>query len=164
MIAVEKVMEQDLAVFREMVLAYWQELMPKSDVVRDIARQNAYFQEQFAWGGVNKHPHWLKLTGQAIGFVSFAVFEGRKRAEICDFYIIPEKRRQGYGTEAVRCLFQCFDERGVEQLDLNVRRDNPNALAFWQAQGFGIAGYQLRQYRDPTMGTVFVGVLSSDFE
>ena len=54
-------------------------------------------------------------------------------------------------------------EKGIRQLDLNVRRDNPNALSFWEAQGFGIAGYRLRMYRDPETGTAYKGVLSSDF-
>lgn len=45
-----------------------------------------------------------------------------------------------------------------------MRRDTPEALAFWEAQGFGIAGYRMRMYRDPKTGKAFKGVLSSDFE
>ena len=52
---------------------------------------------------------------------------------------------------------------GVELIECNVRRDNPQALAFWEAQGFRIALYRLRQYRDPKRGTSYVGALSSDF-
>jgi ribosomal protein S18 acetylase RimI-like enzyme len=50
----------------------------------------------------------------------------------------------------------------VERIDLNVRRDSPAALAFWQAQDFGIAGYRMRMYRDPERGTAYEGALSSD--
>ncbi len=60
-------------------------------------------------------------------------------------------------------MFEYFDEMGIRQLDLNVRRGNPNALSFWEAQGFGIAGYSLRMYRDTETGTAYKGVLSSDF-
>lgn len=49
----------------------------------------------------------------------------------------------------------------IEQID-HVRRDTPAALAFWQAQGFGIASYRLRQYRDPQRGVACRGALSSD--
>ncbi len=80
-----------------------------------------------------------------------------------DFYVLPEARRQGYGRAMVQWLLAHLDSLGVEQIDLDVRRDNPDALAFWQAQGFGIALYRLRQYRDPESGTAFVGALSSDF-
>ena len=63
----------------------------------------------------------------------------------------------------VHWLLSKCDDLGIEQIDLNVRRDNPDALAFWQAQGFGIAGYRLRQLRDPATRSAFKEVLSSDF-
>ncbi|MBN1811000.1 MAG: GNAT family N-acetyltransferase, partial [Anaerolineae bacterium] len=96
------------------------------------------------------------------GFVSLEVFTAQKRVFVGNFYIIPEERRKGYGTAMVAWLLSRLDSIGVEQIDLNVRRDNPAALAFWQAQGFGIAGYRLRMYRDPESGTAFEGALSSD--
>ena len=63
----------------------------------------------------------------------------------------------------VKWVFAHLDNMGVERIDLDVGRDNPEALSFWQAQGFGMAGYRRRQYRDPGSGTAFVGALSSDF-
>ena len=51
----------------------------------------------------------------------------------------------------------------MELVDLNARRDNPQALAFWAAQGFRIALYRLRQYPDPKTGEAYIGALSSDF-
>jgi ribosomal protein S18 acetylase RimI-like enzyme len=160
---IEKVDLKDLAHFRQMVKAYWQELMPKSNVVNDPDQWEAYFQKEFAWNGRNNHPHWATVADERIGFMTFEVVGNQKQAIINNFYIIPDKRRQGYGQVMVQWLFSHFDNLGIEQIDLNVRRDNPAALAFWQAQGFGIAGYRLRQYRDPKSGTAFIGALSSDF-
>ena len=37
-------------------------------------------------------------------------------------------------------------EQGVVKVDLNVRKDNPVAFAFWQSVGFELAHYQMRQY------------------
>jgi len=51
----------------------------------------------------------------------------------------------------------------VQLIELNVRRDTPQALAFWESQGFRIASYRLHQYRDPKTGTSYIGALSSDF-
>jgi ribosomal protein S18 acetylase RimI-like enzyme len=146
-----------------MVAAYWQELMPKADVVNDPTLWEAYFQAEFTWNGGNNHPHWAIDGGDKVGFMTFELSENRKRAIINNFYVVLEKRRYGYGKAMVAWLFAHFDSLGVEQIDLNVRRDNPTALAFWQAQGFGIAGYRIRQYRNPKTGTAFVGALSSDF-
>lgn len=162
MLSIEKVDIEDLAHFRKMVEAYWQELMPQAIVVRDPKQRDAYFQEQFAWDGKNNHPHWAIVDDCHVGFMTFEVSKEQKGARVNNLYVVPEKRRQGYGAAVVQWLFSYLDGLGVERIDLDVRRDNPKALAFWQAQGFGIAGYRLRQYRDPESGTAFVGALSSD--
>lgn len=159
---IEQVDPKEMAAFRHMVEAYWQELMPHAVVLRDPRQWEAYFQAQFAWDGGNRHPCWATVGGERVGFLSLDLYEEERRAQINHFYIVPEQRRRGYGTAMVAWIFFYLDGLGVERIDLNVRRDNPSALAFWQAQGFGIAGYRLRQYRDPEKGTAFVGALSSD--
>lgn len=164
MLQFEQVNPQDVGAFRLMVLDYWRGLMPYSDVMTDPVRQQAYFAKQYTWSGGNGHPYWALLDGQRIGFVNFSIFPDEKRAEVEDFYVIPDQRRRGYGTEMVRWLFRQLDAHGVERLDLTVRRDNPNALVFWEAQGLMIAKFHLRQYRDPATGTAFRAALSSDFK
>jgi ribosomal protein S18 acetylase RimI-like enzyme len=155
MLRIEQVGADDIARLREIVAEYWRELMPKSDVVNDPARWEARFREQFG------QPYWMLEDGDPIGLVAFEV--AGKRARVDEFYVVPEKRRLGYGTVLVKWLFAHLDSLGVGQIDLDVRRDNPGALGFWEAQGFGLAGYRLRMYRDPESGTAFVGALSSDF-
>jgi ribosomal protein S18 acetylase RimI-like enzyme len=161
-LSLEKVDVKDRIPFREMVEAYWQELMPQSIVVRDPQRKEAFFQDEFSWDGGGNYPHWIVADGCRVGFVTFQVSRERKRARINNFYVVPEKRRRGHGSAVVRWLFSYMDGEGVERIDLDVRRDNPGALAFWQAQGFGVAAYRLRQYRAPERGTAFAGALSSD--
>jgi hypothetical protein len=36
--------------------------------------------------------------------------------------------------------------RGCYKIDLNVRHDNPIALAFWRSVGFDLASYRMRMY------------------
>ncbi len=163
MLQLEAVHPADMTAFRSMVLNYWRELMPGASVLKDTASQDAYFQEEFPWTDEHQHPSWALLDGRRIGFVNFALIHAEKRADIDDFYVIPDQRRRGCGTQIVRALFQIFDAQGIERIDLSVRRDNPNGLAFWEAQGFMLAKYHLRMYRDPATGTAFRGALSSDF-
>ncbi len=153
---------KDRAQFRVLAEAYWHEMMPKSPVLQDPDRMEANFQYCFSWDGGNRHPHWALVQDEPIGFMAFEVNGREKRAAVHDFYICPESRRQGYGTAMVAWLMAHFDTHGIEQIDLNARRDNPASLTFWQSQGFGIAGYRLRQLRDPESGTAFKQVLSSD--
>ena len=151
---IELVDPKDLAHFKAIAEAYWNEMMPKSPMLQDPDRKEANFQYCFAWDGGNRHPHWALVNGEPVGFMAFEVNTRERRAAIHDFYIRPSSRRQGYGTAMVAWLLAELDAHGVEQIDLNVRQDNPPSLAFfWQAQGFGIAGYRLRQLRNPEMGT-----------
>ena len=147
--------------FRALAEAYWREVMPHASVCQSQKACDAFFEEIFTWAGGNRHPHWALIEGQPIGFVSFEIEGGRARVH--DFYISSEHRRRGHGAKIVDWLFAHFDEKGIRQLDLNVRRDNPNALSFWMAQGFGIAGYRMRMYRNPETHAAYKGVLSSDF-
>ena len=147
--------------FRAMVEAYWREVMPHASACQSPEARDGFFEEIFTWAGGNRHPHWVLMEEQPIGFVSFEIEGGIARVH--DFYVVAEHQRKGYGTKIVDWLFVHFDGMGVRQLDLHVRRDNPNALLFWMAQGFGIAGYRMRMYRDPETHTAYKGVLSSDF-
>lgn len=146
-----------------MAEAYWQELMPHASVIQDVPQRNAYFHQCFTWEGGNCHPCWAIAGGRKIGFISFEVSPENKSASIKDFYVALTERRKGYGRAMVQALYEHLDKLGIELIELNVRRDNPDALAFWEAQGFRIALYRLRQYRDPQTGKGFIGALSSDF-
>ena len=143
-----------------MVLA---ELMPHRAVVKHPERREAYFRECFTWVGGNRHPYWAVAEGCSVGFVAYAVDEARTSASIDDVYGVPEARRRGSGAAMVQAVYAQLDQLGVELVELNVRRDNPQALTFWEAQGFRMARYRLRQYRDPKTGNAYIGALSSDF-
>ncbi len=136
--------------------------MPFSDVANDSTRMDSYFEEQYRWDKGNHHPLWAVSLGIQVGFVTYEVQMKSQFARINDLYVSTNHRRKGYGAEIVRLVLCHFDELGVEQIDLNVRRDNPHALEFWQAQGFGIASFRLRMYRDPKSKTAYTGALSSD--
>ena len=62
----------------------------------------------------------------------------------------------------VKAIFSKMNQLGMTLVELTVRRDTPEALAFWEAQGFRVALYRLRQYRDPVQGKAYIGGLSSD--
>jgi ribosomal protein S18 acetylase RimI-like enzyme len=147
-----------------MAEAYWAELMPNADVVASEAARAAYFAERFTWAGGDRHPLWVIVDGQPAGFLSLSVDRDAHRAKVHDLYVVPAQRRQALGSAVARWLLAHLDELDVERIDLEVRRDNPRALAFWQAQGFGIAGYRMRMYRDPERGTAYSGALSSDLK
>ncbi|MDP9312290.1 MAG: GNAT family N-acetyltransferase [Chloroflexota bacterium] len=154
----------EIPAFRRMVEAYWQEIMPAADVVKHVQQRNAYFQQALSWQEGAQSPCWAISDGNMVGFTHYSLTPDHKRAIIEDFYVVPAHRRHGYGSAMVRALHHLFNTYGVKVVELNVRRDTPQALAFWEAQGFRIALYGMRQYRDPTTGQTFIGALSSDFD
>lgn len=129
-VRIERVHLEDMDLFRAMVKAYWQDLMPHADVVRDAQRREAYFQEEFPFDSDSKHLFWAMLGGRHIGFMTLEVNRENKSARVDDFYVVSEQRRRGYGSATVQWMFSHFGGLGAERIDLNVRRDNPDALAF----------------------------------
>ena len=140
--------------FRDMIFAYWQELMPKASALETPEKREAYFRNDFGSGDV--YGTWL--NDKLVGYIHLRI--KNQIGVISGIYTIPEVRRHGIGTQMMQWAFDQFDSVGVEQIDLYVRRDNPKAMSFYEALGFGIAGYRMRMYRKD--GQVLPGVLSSD--
>lgn len=163
MVQLQPIQPTEQARFRQVVEAYWQEIMPHADIVRDAEQAARYFQEHFPLDRNDYWVQWALGAGEPVGFVAATLEAVRKKAMIEDFYVLPAERRHGYGTAIMHALYRQLDALGIELIELHVRRDTPEALAFWEAQGFRIALYRMRQYRDPEAGKSFVGALSSDF-
>ena len=161
MIELRMVEPTEQADLRPLAEAYWEELMPNATVLKDRASRDRYFADSFRWEGEQDRPYWALRSGERVGVVTLS--RNGQSVYIDDFYVVPAARRQGLGRQIVQALSTHFDRDGVTLIELNVRRDNPRALAFWEAMGFRIASYRLRQYRDPATGTAFIGGLSSDF-
>ena len=157
----KRVIPADQNRFRPLVEAYWLEIMPHADTVCTSDSRDSYFADRFPLSSTEPRVFWGLSEGSPVGFISFSI--SGTRAEINDFYVVPAKRRRGIGTFLVKSTIEITDSLGIDRIDLNVRRDNPEALKFWEAQGFMIGHYELIQYRDPKKRVGFLGSLSSDF-
>ena len=157
----EQVLPSDEERFWPLVDAYWLETMPTADTVSSSDRRDAYFADRFPLSSPEPRIFWCLSEGSPVGFVSFSICG--TRAKINDFYVVPTHRREGIGTFLVQAVTEITDRLGIDRIDLNVRRDNPSALTFWESQGFMIGHYELTQYRDPRNRIGFQGALSSDF-
>lgn len=150
MVTLREVSVEDHDILRDTVPHYWNELMPHAHVVRDPIRRADYFEEQFVHADASRTVWWAMCDDGQIGFVRIERWENHDGigGTIRDFYIAPEVRRQGVGTRFARLIMERLDDEGCHRIDLNVRHDNPAALAFWQAQGFTLQLYQLRRFQD----------------
>jgi GNAT superfamily N-acetyltransferase len=133
-----------------MAQRYWEGLMPHAPVVRDPELRQLYFEDRFRFDDPHR-PLWWAVTGGAkIGFANLVLGEspGERHAEVSDFYVEPAWRRRGHGRAFLHAILAWLQAHGITRVDLNVRRDNPGAMAFWQRAGFELALYRLRRYLD----------------
>jgi ribosomal protein S18 acetylase RimI-like enzyme len=135
----------------EVVQRYWAGLMPQAPVVQDPTIRPQYFESQFRFGEPGSYQWWAILNSVKIGFANAELSEdwiGQVWAYIKDFYVEPHWRRQGHGRAFIRALMDWMAGQDVYRIDLQVRSDNPSALAFWQSVGFDLASYRMRTYLD----------------
>lgn len=69
----ERVHQNDILDFRQMVEAYWQEIMPHSDIVQSHESREAYFKERFPLEDDDVRLLWGVVNGRKIGFVALAL-------------------------------------------------------------------------------------------
>ncbi len=59
------------------------------------------------------------------------------RAEITDLYVAPGHRRRGCGRALVAATTRWASEHGALRVEVHVSPRNPEAQAFWRAEGYG---------------------------
>ena len=82
--------------------------------------------------------------GHAIGQIAGDI------GEVLELGVLPSARRRGVGRTLLGALEEALVGRGAAELWLELRADNPGALALYQADGFGITGTRRRYYADGT--------------
>ena len=60
--------------------------------------------------------------------------------EICELYVVAERRSQGIGTQLLRRALQMARERGASQVTMCVDMDNPRARSLYERLGFVESG------------------------
>jgi len=150
MVTVHRISEYERDQLRAMVFRYWDELMPHAPVVRDPSRRAVHFVDHFRLDDPMSTLWWARVDNAIPGFAKVDLWENHDGpgATIHDFYIERTWRRQGYGRAFAQRIVEELASRSVFRIDLNVRTDNPGALAFWRSVGFDLALYQLRCYLD----------------
>ena len=129
--------------FREMLVDYWRDIVPDEPWLTDPVLAEAQFRERYRWDGGSNHPYWAFDGDRRIGFLMFRTLDDNVTVYVHDFFIAADARRQGFGDEMFQKLLSLLRERGISQIQLSVLADNPQALYFWQEQGFEIAYHRL---------------------
>lgn len=70
-------------------------------------------------------------------------------AEILNLAVHPEARRKGIGSQLIDAAIEWSRGLGAENVFLEVRASNANAIRFYERQGFVVAGKRPRYYSEP---------------
>ena len=111
------------------VVALWTAcglVRPWNDPRKDIARKLAVQRELFLVG----------TAGERVVATVMAGYDGH-RGWINYLAIDPGSRRQGLARQIMTAVEERLRELGCAKINLQIRRDNGDAIAFYQRIGFG---------------------------
>jgi ribosomal protein S18 acetylase RimI-like enzyme len=82
-----------------------------------------------------------RLVATASLHLAYSTWRAAPFGTIEDFYVVPEARAQGVGTELLALLVGEARRRGYCRAQLQVQEDNDRAWRFYEARGFRFTGY-----------------------
>ncbi|WP_235038195.1 ribosomal protein S18-alanine N-acetyltransferase [Microbacterium sp. 18062] len=89
----------------------------------------------------------LEQAGRLAGYAGVRAVAGARDGDVQTIAVAEAFRGRGSGRVLLRALIALARERGVRDLFLEVRADNPVAQALYASEGFAVAGRRPRYYQ-----------------
>lgn len=93
-------------------------------------------------------------AGRVVGYAGLRAVRGGRDADVQTIAIAEASRGRGRGRTLLRALLGEAAERGVHDVFLEVRADNPVAQALYASEGFLEAGRRARYYQPDDVDAV----------
>jgi predicted acetyltransferase len=90
------------------------------------------------WAEPDRLPFLIEAEAEVVGFCLVRL-RGRDWT-IAEFTVIPGKRREGIGREAVMAVLEEAGLTGATYVEATIHAEKTEALAFWRACGFRVVG------------------------
>lgn len=97
-------------------------------------------------------------AGRLVGYAGLRAVAGAKDADVQTIAIAGEARGRGRGRGLLRTLLQEAGRRGVQDVFLEVRADNPVAQSLYASEGFIEIGRKPRYYQPDDIDAVVMSV------
>jgi len=82
-----------------------------------------------------------QLVGTASLHDHYSTWQAAPFGSVEDFYVLPDERGQGVGTELLALLTEEARKRGYCRIELQVQEENDAAWKFYEARGLRFTGY-----------------------
>jgi len=129
--------------------------MTEADIPQVLAIEEATFSEPWTadgFRGALEPAYALNLVieedGQILGYCG--LLQSFEEANITNVAVKADARRRGAGRTMLTALLHAARERGVTDVNLEVRVSNEPALRLYESLGFRRAGTRRRFYSRPT--------------
>jgi len=111
--------------------AYLRELSSYRDIAVDATMVVDYPYLHLYWSELERYPFILRSSSELAGFALIRQIAAQPATcmSVAEFYVVPDKRRQGLGRAAAQLLWKRFP--GTWQLQ--VMKGNQPAMEFWRA-------------------------------
>ena len=98
--------------------------------------------------GKRRHIWWAVDNTRKVGFAVIVLNkhwadQTRTQAQIGEFFVYPEYRREGLGRRMAQALIDWIKGNGVDEIQSSVVAGNLRGLRFFEAVGFQLARYSL---------------------
>jgi ribosomal protein S18 acetylase RimI-like enzyme len=131
---------EDAAAYRDMLNRYASDPLGQNEPLDDDTLQKVL-------DDLRDHPcayPFLALLGEepvgfATCFLGYSTFKAAPLLNIHDIAVITERRRQGIGLALIETIATEAGKLGCCRLTLEVRDDNPAAMALYRQAGFGVS-------------------------
>lgn len=94
-------------------------------------------------------------NNQICAYVTLRVDEAKSTAWISDLAIVPQERRQGYGSELLATASYWARNNNLVQLQAAMQTKNYPAIRFYQKNGFFFCGYHESWYQSGDIALFF---------
>lgn len=95
-----------------------------------------------------------EIAGRLTGYAGLRAVRGAKDADVQTIAVAEASRGRGRGRALLHALLEESDRRGVHEVFLEVRADNPVAQALYAAEGFHEVGRRARYYQPDDVDAV----------
>ncbi|MCE5238309.1 GNAT family N-acetyltransferase [bacterium] len=82
-----------------------------------------------------------EVVGTVVLCDAYSTWQAAPYGTIEDFYVVPEARGQGVGTELLELMVQEARKRGYCRVELQVQEDNDSAWKFYESRGLHFTGH-----------------------
>ncbi|TRZ38603.1 GNAT family N-acetyltransferase [Niallia circulans] len=135
---IRKIKQEDITQVQDVAKTTWnatyEGIIPEG--IQKNFLKSAYNDDRMKQRLVSSTLYVAEVEGKVIGFANFSPVREDGKVELGAIYLYPEQQGKGIGTALVNAGIKDLD--GVNEIYINVEKDNKIGKTFYEAKGFEV--------------------------